>query len=227
LDNAVAVAAAAAALERWGSASEAAPSVVASADGAADVVLTNTLFAAVEAGAGAGKVSIQNRGASRILVERRVEGAPQAGSFAATTNGIAVARRYFSPDGEPLDPEDGSIRRGDTVFAEISVMPFPDAGATLESVVIDELLPAGLEPQIGAEAPQRKGGAPALNTIHREVRDDRITVFAGEFSGERVLRYAAQAVSDGSFALPPVQAGEMYRPGITGTAAPGRLVISE
>ena len=61
--------------------------------------------------------------------------------------------------------------------------------------------------------------------MHREVRDDRLVLFAQPFSGRRVFRYSAQAVSSGDFALPPLQASEMYRPARNGRTAPARLVV--
>ena len=120
------------------------------------------------------------------------------------------------------------MRRGDTIVVEIEIAPAPDANTRLEDVIVDELLPAGLEPSLGSleSIPWAKvEGDRRLPLVHREVRDDRLVLFARPFSGRRVFRYAAQAVSSGDFALPPLQASEMYRPARNGRTAPARLVV--
>ena len=122
------------------------------------------------------------------------------------------------------------MKRGDTIVVEIEVSPVPDPKTTLEDVVVDELLPAGLEPSLGSleSIPWAKiEGDRRLPLVHREVRDDRLVLFARPFSGRRVFRYTAQAVSSGDFALPPLQVSEMYRPSRNGRTAPARLLIAE
>ena len=232
-DNAAALLAAGAALRRWGRADAASMRVGVSAPGVAPEVfsatLTNAAARALPAEA-AGVLQLRNDGPSTILVERVVEGAPDPGSCGPATNGIAVARRFYDIDGNAIDPRSGAVRRGDTIVVEIEIVPEPDPKTTLEDVIVDELLPAGLEPSLGslASIPWAKvPGELALPLMHREVRDDRLVLFAQPFSGRRVFRYSAQAVSSGDFALPPLQASEMYRPARNGRTAPARLVVSE
>ena len=226
-ENAAAAIAAASCLRRWGRSSSA-PQIVATVAGRPSVCLTNIQAVAMDATVGSGKVLLQNSAAFPVTVERIVEGMPDVATFAAATNGIAVSRRYFRPSGEEADPGSGAIKCGDTLIVEILLRPAPDDKATLENVVIDELLPAGLEPD---PASMRYGWAQSgentsLAVLHCEVRDDRVVAFAAPFSGERVLRYFVQAVTPGTFALPPVQAGEMYRPQCRGNSATGVLRIA-
>jgi uncharacterized protein YfaS (alpha-2-macroglobulin family) len=227
-DNAAALLAAGAALRRWGRA-EGAPRIVAAAPGM-DAALTNAAPRAVPAAVGAGAVELRNDGDGPVLVERIVEGAPDPASCGPATNGIAVARRLYDLAGNAIDPASGAVKRGDTIVVEIEVSPVPDPKTTLEDVVVDELLPAGLEPSLGvvyASIPWAYAGKDDLPLVHREVRDDRLVLFARPFSGRRVFRYAAQAVSSGDFALPPLQASEMYRPARNGRTAPARLLVVE
>ena len=189
--------------------------------------LTNAAARALPAEA-AGVLQLRNDGPSTILVERVVEGAPDPASCVPATNGIAVARRFYDIDGNAIDPRSGAVGRGDTIVVELEIVPAPDPKTTLEDVIVDELLPAGLEPSLGslASIPWAKvPGELALPLMHREVRDDRLVLFAQPFSGRRVFRYSAQAVSSGDFALPPLQASEMYRPARNGRTAPARLVV--
>ena len=231
-DNAAALLAAGAALRRWGRADAASMRVGVSAPGVApemfSATLTNAASRALPAEA-AGVLQLRNDGPATVLVERVVEGAPDPDAFGPATNGIAVARRLYDIDGNAIDPGSGAVKRGDTVVVEIEIVPAPDPATTLEDVIVDELLPAGLEPSLGslASIPWAKAGNDALPLMHREVRDDRLVLFARSFSGRRVFRYAAQAVSSGDFALPPLQASEMYRPARNGRTAPARLVVAE
>ena len=131
-------------------------------------------------------------------------------------------------DREEIDPDVDVVKRGDTIVVEIAVSAYPDVDDTLESLIVDELLPAGLEPSLGSleSIPWAKTGAnERLPLLHREVRDDRLVLFAAPFSGVRFFRYAAQAVSAGDFAVPPLQASEMYRPSRNARTAPARLVV--
>ena len=218
--NSAALLAAASALRRWGR-SDAAPRLVATPDGAPPVAVTNAARAvALAPAAGAGTVSLRNDGDAPLLVRRVVEGVPDPASFHAQTNGIAVSRRLLAQDGEEVDPASGAVKRGDVLVVELSFEPVPDAGTVLEQVVVDELFPAGFEPAAGA-AP-----GTTLPVMHSETRDDRLVVFALPFSGKKVFRHEVQAVSAGAFALPPLQASEMYRPSRNGRTAPGRLVVS-
>ena len=231
-DNAAALLAAGAALRRWGRADAASMRVGVSAPGVApeafSATLTNAAARALPAEA-AGVLQLRNDGPSTVLVERVVEGAPDPAAFGPATNGIAVARRFYDIDGDAIDPGSGAVKRGDTIVVEIEIVPAPDPATTLEDVIVDELLPAGLEPSLGslASIPWAKAGNDALPLMHREVRDDRLVLFARPFSGRRVFRYAAQAVSSGDFALPPLQASEMYRPARNGRTAPARLFVSD
>ena len=227
--NCAALLAAAAATRRFGRAGSA-PDVLATAGGALPVAVTNSARAAeIAPAAGAGRVEVRNGGSSAVLVRRVVEGAPDPAAFSAATNGIAVSRKYFAAEFDEasgktvrreIDPASGAVKRGAALEVELSVEPVPDSRTVLEEVVVDELLPAGLEP-----GPAATGGT--MPVVHREIRDDRIVVFALPFSGRRTFTYEVQAVSAGDFALPPVQAAEMYRPSRNGRTAPGRLVVGE
>jgi hypothetical protein len=231
-DNAAALLAAGAALRRWGRADAASTRVGVSAPGVApetfSATLTNAAARALPAEA-AGVLQLRNDGPATVLVERVVEGAPDPDAFGPATNGIAVERRLYDIEGNAIAPGSGAVKRGDTIVIEIEIVPAPDPATTLEDVIVDELLPAGLEPSLGslASIPWAKAGNDALPLMHREVRDDRLVLFARPFSGRRVFRYAAQAVSSGDFALPPLQASEMYRPARNGRTAPARLLVAE
>ena len=176
--------------------------------------------------AAAGPLRLRNEGDAPILVLRRLEGVADPAARTAATNGLAVARRYFTPDGEALDPARG-FPCGATVVVELEIAPWPDPNAALDQVVVDERLPAGLEPLLASDPPRLPWiKEEEVRWIqHRDVRDDRVVLFGNSRGGPVRFHYAAQVVSEGAFALPPLRASEMYRPGVFGNTAAGTLLV--
>ena len=171
--------------------------------------------------------TVTNRGPGLVHLERTVTGYPDPAAYAAATNGLVVERRFWTLDHEPIDPARDGLARGDAVVVELSVRAWPDERAELRDIVLDELFPAGLEPFVGTAAPAVPWIPSGANgwIRHRETRDDRVVAFSEPFCGTRSLFYVAQAVSAGTFVLPPAQAEAMYEPSLRANTAPATLVI--
>jgi len=117
----------------------------------------------------------------------------------------------------------------------------PEAERTHPALLVD-LLPAGLEietvlrPADGRmdssyDESIRSGAFGWIGVITparvAEARDDRFVAAADiRDAAEFTFAYVARAVSPGSYALPGAQIEDMYRPGVFGRSAPGRLVIA-
>jgi hypothetical protein len=106
----------------------------------------------------------------------------------------------------------------------------------LEHLVIDDLLPAGLEienPRLNTTASdvaRRPQDAPRDNRFQDarlDVRDDRLVLIGGLTSaGTGTYLYTTRAVTPGRFVLPPVHAECMYDNGINSIWGAGTFEVT-
>ncbi len=102
-------------------------------------------------------------------------------------------------------------------------------------VVVDDALPAGLEPVNEAFATSAQGVLDEADTgsgrwwgsfTHTETQDDRVLLYADQLrQGEHTYSYVARATTAGTFEHPPAEAEMMYRPETRGHTATGTLVV--
>lgn len=184
-------------------------------------------------------VEIAKDGAGTLYYALRLETystAPQA----AAANGLSVERRI-----QPLD--DRGEPRGTvqvTGNGTVTLQPGELVRVTLRVttpadrhyVVVDDALPAGLEPLNAAfattdrEALENAGADDYRwwgSFNHTELRDNRVLLFADYLDrGEHTYTYVARATTPGTFVHPPVQAELMYQPETNGRTATGTLVVA-
>ena len=115
-----------------------------------------------------------------------------------------------------------------------------------EQVVIDDPLPAGLEPIDFAldtsaasqdvapasrdpdEAPARRdyGAFREAPGMHREMHDDKVLTFLPHLDpGLYHFRYLARATTPGDFVVPPTRAECMYSPDVRGRTGATRFTV--
>jgi uncharacterized protein YfaS (alpha-2-macroglobulin family) len=148
---------------------------------------------------------------------------------AAADNGLQVRRRYLDRHGNPLTK--GSVDSGDLVQVELTV----SSPGPLEHLVIEDLLPAGLDIenprlQTTAAAEGRDHASPTdagpFNNPRLDVRDDRLVLFGGMTAGGTgKYVYTARAVAPGTFSVPPVRAECMYDLGTNSLWGGGTLKV--
>jgi uncharacterized protein YfaS (alpha-2-macroglobulin family) len=175
------------------------------------------------------EVVIETEGTGRAYAAWSVEGVPARPDPSPVDSGLTVTRRFVTRGGANLDP--AKLTHGQFVVIEVEIQ----GPAGLENVVIEDLLPAGLEIENSAFATAEKvedGEAdepPGLSIQRVEMRDDRMLGFVNlrpVANGEsRRFRYAARAITPGRFTLPPVQVHAMYDPGFAARTAPGEVVV--
>ncbi|MGD0770430.1 MAG: MG2 domain-containing protein [Tepidisphaeraceae bacterium] len=157
----------------------------------------------------------------------RVSGPPNAAAYVSwletgvplaapvdSQHGITIRRRYLSLDGAELTNH--SAQSGQLVRVELTI----DAPASQPNLVIEDLVPAGLEAENSRLATTAKeenttsedGARIATFADDRmDVRDDRVVIM-GDMpdAGEARCEYLARAVTPGVYVVPPVRAEAMY-----------------
>jgi uncharacterized protein YfaS (alpha-2-macroglobulin family) len=141
--------------------------------------------------------------------------APPPDSF----HGLTIHRQYLTASGAAISQN--RIATGELVRVRLTL----DAPANEQNLVIEDLLPAGLEAENGAlktsaahaDAPEKDADAntsnmpPSLDDLRMDVRDDRVIFMGGmPDRGKVTLEYLARAVTPGTYAIPPVRAEAMY-----------------
>jgi hypothetical protein len=140
--------------------------------------------------------------------------------------GLRVRRRYLSAAGKPIAND--TIRSGDLVCVEITI-----DGSPMQNVVIDDLLPAGLEIEnshlaTSADEEQVDESKLKANTFSHgraDARDDRLVV-VGDVggAGKGTFKYLARAVTPGTFVIPPVRGECMYDIGVHSLSGGGHTL---
>jgi uncharacterized protein YfaS (alpha-2-macroglobulin family) len=151
-------------------------------------------------------------------------GIPTDAQFTPEKAGLEITRSFFTRDGSALDPS--AVTQGDLIVVKTQVRSL---SGKLENVVIQDLLPSGLE----VENPRLKSTETLpwvtdanLDPVHQDIRDDRVLLFTDLFENDWHSAYALlRAVAPGSFRLPPVQAEAMYDPAIRATGERGMIEV--
>lgn len=148
---------------------------------------------------------------------------------AATGNGYAISRQYYTMTGEPVDLASG-VEAGDRLVVMLEVQPFGKAQARL---MIADPLPAGFEidnPNLlrGGEVGALDWLKVATEVEHSEFRQDRfISQVDWQGTTSLQLAYVVRAVSPGQFHHPAASVEDMYRPNYRAQTDAGRVTIAE
>jgi uncharacterized protein YfaS (alpha-2-macroglobulin family) len=152
----------------------------------------------------------------------------------AANHGIGVSHEYFAADGEtPL----AEAKLGNVVKVKVTLI----APSDLNFLVLEDYLPAGLEPidaSLKTTPPELRQAlyeehAKAYKVSrryspfgHTDIRDNRAALFA-RFVPKGVYEYTyfAQATTPGEFNLPPATAHEQYFPEVWGRSDGGTFIV--
>lgn len=129
-------------------------------------------------------------------------------------HGLEVRRRFLDERGETVL----SAPVGALLTVEISLR---SDNATLENIVITDLLPGGLEPLLEKDDSQPQGDG----LLYRQRREDRCLFFVNATPAAATYRYRVRAATRGTFALPPVSAEAMYDAATRAAADGGQFVV--
>ena len=155
---------------------------------------------------------IANPGDTPLDITLTATGKP-LGDAPAGGRGYAIARSYFSIEGEPLDP--ASLPQGTRMVVQVKVSPQAEGGGRL---IVTDPLPAGWE--IDNPNLLRAGDIGALDWLDgqtgaemTEFRADRFAAALTWTGAEPFsLAYIVRAVTPGRFRHPAASVEDMYRP---------------
>jgi hypothetical protein len=131
---------------------------------------------------------------------------------------LKVRREYLTEDGLPLDTK--AMMSGTAVKVRLTV----ETAGGLENVVLEDLLPAGLEvenPRLATSGKLEGADTKGLAVKRMDVRDDRIVIVGDVPAGVSQWVYLARAVTAGVYVVPPVRGECMYDPGINSVSGGG------
>lgn len=171
-------------------------------------------------------LTLRNDGKSNLYYFLKTEGVPTGGRVAEADSRIKVRREFLTMDGQPADVK--ALTQGELYVVRVTL---EESAGAVENIVIEELLPAGLEienPNLNTSQQVKwPNTQPALPLLHTDVRDDRIILFAGPMSQKGYGHYAVRAVTPGEFVLPAIAAECMYDPDIRSVNGAGVVRVVE
>ncbi len=159
-------------------------------------------------------LSVEFTGKGKAAVAWYGSGVPITPPRATSNGGLAITREYCNQDGSAADLN--KIKQGDLITVKIKVKSPQD----IKNVILQDLLPAGLEIENGELATSFKKEQEETDTFwyskSSESLDDRYLAFgdlnATNENKSAVIMYQARAVTPGTFVIPPAQVEGMYNP---------------
>ncbi|RHZ97011.1 alpha-2-macroglobulin family protein [Cereibacter sphaeroides] len=170
-------------------------------------------------------VAVTNSGGPQVLTVTTT-GVPSEPEPAGG-NGYAIARSYYTMEGEAADP--ASVAAGTRLVAVLEVTPFGNGEGRL---MVNDPLPAGFEidnPNLmrGGQVDALDWLSPVENVAHAEFRQDRFLAALNRYDGEAFrLAYIVRAVSPGTFHHPAASVEDMYRPEFRAWTEAGRVTVT-
>ncbi|SEQ77751.1 hypothetical protein SAMN04488038_110167 [Solimonas aquatica] len=148
--------------------------------------------------------------------------------------GLAVRRQYYvwrAQQWQALQGPQLEVKQGEQLKIEISL----DVPAFMTQLLVDDPVPAGLEPinpdlatasGFDAEALAQASPAYPYPFYHRQLRFDAVRFFAEQAdAGHYRLAYLARAVASGEFAVNEIHAERLYEPDVRAEGVAQRLTV--
>ncbi|MBV8779342.1 MAG: alpha-2-macroglobulin family protein, partial [Alphaproteobacteria bacterium] len=181
-------------------------------------------------GANAAALTVANRGTAPLWRSVSITGVAKA-DLPAESNGYAVSRAVYKPDGSVADL---TKARQTDLYVVVLKGTRKNAAQPVRALIVD-LLPAGFEIQNATAPTGDAAGAygwikdDIASPDYTEARDDRY-VAALDLPGgtsDFALAYVVRAVTPGEYKYPAVEIEDMYDPETYGRTAIGKLVVQQ
>ncbi|HLF78976.1 MAG TPA: Ig-like domain-containing protein [Dehalococcoidia bacterium] len=183
-------------------------------------------------------ISRSPAGDSRLYYTAQLRYYTPATDIEASSQGLGVSHQYFRAEGDDTVPVN-SMQLGDLVKVKVTLV----APSDLNYLVLEDYLPAGLEPVDGTlkitpldirrRMAEEARKAYQVNKRYSpfseaDVHDNRVALFASFVPrGVYEYTYFARATTAGSFHLPPATAHEQYFPEVFGRSDGGLFIVRE
>ncbi|MCA3560468.1 MAG: alpha-2-macroglobulin family protein [Aestuariivirga sp.] len=170
-------------------------------------------------------VAVTNIGPNLVRAVVAVSGSPLVPEPAAS-NGLLIERKYFTPDGQPVDP--ATVKQNTRLVAVLSVMKQHGVDENGNYLLVDKL-PAGFEienPTLVSSGSTASFAwlSDTTNASYTEFRDDR---FVASFTNSTAkLAYMVRAVSPGVYVHPGATVEDMYRPELNARTVTGSVTVT-
>lgn len=135
---------------------------------------------------------------------------------AAVVEGLEIQREYLDDDGKPVT----SAMIGDEVTVRLRVR---STGEYRSNIAVVDLLPGGFE--VLLDSVRDDSGNNSWRMDYRDVREDRVVIYAGFGSSLTEIRYRAKVTSAGKFVIPPATAKSMYDRTVRARTAGGSFEV--
>jgi len=196
-------------------------------DGIARADFTTAEFALTDSALGGRQIRIAIRGEGTCYYYWEARGIPIDQQFREESNGLTVRRTYLDANGQPINLE--QFRHGELYVTRIEIEA---PNQRVENVIIDDMLPAGLEIENPRLSSRTRGAAVSWlpkefdQSDYMDIRDDRMLLFTNlELKTKKRFYYSVRAVTEGTFTLPPVSAECMYDPALKSVSSSGFIAI--
>lgn len=178
-------------------------------------------------------LNLKNKGEETVFVDYKVQGYPKSAPDGLFDD-IAIERRYFNLQGEPISIQ--QLNAGDRVIVGVSINLAKRHNKLRNAMLID-LLPAGLElenqnlehsfkiDEIKIDGKTIKELAENTKIAHQEFWDDRFmaALELRSYQAAHVF-YMVRAVTPGDYTVPSSFVEDMYRPEIRGISQPEKAI---
>jgi uncharacterized protein YfaS (alpha-2-macroglobulin family) len=161
-----------------------------------------TLFTA-DYSADAQSISIENRDQFNLYYQVSAAGFDKNLPSGDIKNGVDVYREFLDADGSVVK----EAKMGDLLTVRINVRSLN--GVLIQNLAVVDLLPAGLEADIGSLRDKTASGG-AWMPDYIDIREDRIVFYGNASSNVASFTYRARAINSGTFTVPPLFAEAMY-----------------
>lgn len=188
----------------------------------AEISSTSQVFS--DTSLGGKKIEMITSGDGECYYYWEARGIPVNQAFSEKDAGLKVRRQYFNANGVLMPRE--QIKTGQMVIAGIEIKA---NAQSVENVIIDDMLPAGLEienSRLESRSSLQWLPEKTMEPDYVDIRDDRLLLFLDlQRNQEYKYYYALRAVISGTFTLPPVSAECMYDPELNSTSSSGIIKV--